>query len=444
MLTVDGDLRYDDKKAIYTISRSDPSDVNAYEGAALTYSDSTNRITFRGPLAFIAPSKDYRMIASGVGSANPDSARYAVDALLGIDFTMPAKAVDVMGGELAKITKNGPEAQNGSTNELYKLAQFIGDKATQSYAARSGVAGSIPQLSPKLAGHTLLLSQVNLRWNAKQRAWYSVGPIGLAGVGKQSLNALVTGSIEIRREDGGEVVEIYLEAEPQSWYYFKYGKNLMLTTSSSDNFNYEISSKAKYDYETATSYGVFLGALADVDAFRIHFQKDYLGKTGKQIVRTVAPAAPPEPVEPVDGKKKKKGKADDAFGTADDPAANPGTAEPAPEPTKKKKKAKANDPFGDGVLDDPAPAPAPAKKEKAKDKAADAPAPAKKEAVKEKADVPAAALPAADDAPDPAQAKKEADRQAKEAEKLRKEEEKKKKDDEKKKKKAVNDPFGDS
>jgi hypothetical protein len=452
MLKVDGDLRYDAKKAIYTISRSDPSDINAYEGAALSYIDSTNRITFRGPLSFIAPSKDYKMIASGVGAANPDSARYAVDALLGIDFTMPPKSIDVMGSEMAKITKNGPEAQTGSTNELYKLAQFIGDKATQSYAARSGAAGSIAQLSPKLTGHTLLLSQVNLRWNEKRHAWYSVGPIGVAGVGKQPLNALVTGSIEIRREDGNEMVEIYLEAEPQSWYYFKYANNLMLTTSSSDNFNYEISSKAKYDYETATSYGVFLGALTDVDAFRTHFQKDYLGKTGKQITRTVAPTGMADPAEAPDGKKKKKGKADDAFGT--DPNANPGTAEAAPEPTsKKKKKAKANDPFGDGVLDDPAPAPAPAKKEKAKDKAADAPAAATPAVVAPATAAPAATTPAAATpaAPDPADAKKEADRQAKEAEKLKKEEEKAKKDEEKKKKeeekqkkKKGDDPFGDS
>ena len=452
VLTVDGDLRYDARKATYTISRSDPSDVNAYEGAALTYSDSTNRITFRGPLSFITPSKDYKMIASGVGTANPDSARYAVDALLGIDFTMPPKAVDVMGSELAKITKNGPEAQTGSTNELYKLAQFIGDKATQSYAARSGAAASISQLSPKLLGHTLLLSQVNLRWNAKRHAWYSVGPIGLAGVGKQSFNALVTGSIEIRREDGGEVVEIYLEAEPQSWYYFKYAKNLMLTTSSSDNFNYEISSKAKYDYETATNYGVFLGALADVDAFRVHFQKDYLGKTGKQITRTVAPAAPPEPVEDTGGKKKKKGKADDAFGADPDPNANSADAAPEPSP-KKKKKAKANDPFGDGVLDDLTPAPPVVKekaKAKAKDKAAAAPVPAAAATTTATpATTPAASAPAA--TPDPADAKRETDRQAKEAEKLKKEEEKakkeeekKKKEEEKQKKKKGDDPFGDS
>ena len=61
-----------------------------------------------------------------------------MDALLGIDINMPAKAVEVMGAELANITKNSPEAQDGSTNELYKLGQFIGDKGVEAYAMRKG------------------------------------------------------------------------------------------------------------------------------------------------------------------------------------------------------------------------------------------------------------------------------------------------------------------
>ena len=451
---VDGKLRYDDKKGVYTISRNDMGDVNAYEGAAFSYLDSTSAVTFRGPMSFITSTKDFKMVGSGVGTAKPDSARYAVDALLGLDIGMPLKAVDIMGAEMAKITKNSPEAQDGSTNELYKLAQFIGNAGVEAYTMRRGVADPLMRLSPKLAGHTILLSKVNLRWNEKRRAWYSVGPLGIAGVGKQPLNALIDGYLEIRRENGTDLVELYLEPEPQSWYYFKYANNLLLAKSQSEGFDAEVGAKAKGAYETATSYGAFLGEFSDVDAFRSHFQKDFLGKSGKLAARPVAPA-PADNFDVLDGKKKKKkGKADDAFGAADDPNANPGTAAPAPESTKKKKKAKANDPFGDGVLDEPAPAPA--KKEKAKDKAADAPAPAaapatepapaKKEAVKEKAaDAPAADTPpAANDAPDPAQAKKEADRQAKEAEKLKKEEEKKKKEEEKKKKKAADDPFGDS
>ena len=434
---VDGNLRYDPKKAVYSISRNDPTDVNAYEGAALSYTDSTNRLSFRGPLTFIKSNKDYKMTASGVGTANPDSARYAVDALLAIDINMPPKAVEVMGIELARVTKGSAEAQDGSTNELYKLGQFIGDKGVEAYSMRKGAADPLMRLSPKLAAHTLLLSKVNLRWNEKKRAWYSVGKIGLAGVGKQSLNALIDGYVEIRREEGTDLVEIYLEPEPQTWYYLKYARNLLLAKSQSDNFDAEISSKAKYDYNTATTYGTFLGEFTDVDAFRSHFQKDYLGKTGKLAARPAAPV-PSGNFDTFEDKKskKKKGKADDAFGSTDSNAA---PADAAPEPAKKKKKAKANDPFGDGVMDDPTPAPA--KKEKSKEKATAAPAPAaepQKGKAKEKAAEPVP--PATDPAPD----KKEAARQAKEAERLRKEEEKKKKDEEKQKKKKSNDPFGDS
>ena len=533
---VDGKLSYDDRKAIYTISRNDPDDINAYEGASMTYADSTNSLKFRGPMSFINSNKDYKMMGSGVGTANPDSARYTIDALMGIDIVMPAKAVDAMGLEMVKLTKNSPEALDGSTNELYKLGQFLGNKGVEAYSTRRGAAvDPLAKLSPKLANHTILLSKVNLRWNDKKRAWYSVGQIGIAGVGKQSMNALIDGYIEIRRENSTDVVEIYLEPDPQAWYYLKYANNLLLTKSQNETYDGEIGAKAKGDYETASSYGVFLGDFSDVDAFRSHFQKDFLGKTGKLAAR---PAAPP-PAEKFDTaddkKKKKKNKEEDAFGSADaDPSAAP--ADDAAASSKKKKKAKANDPFGDGVMDDPnanpgsapaaaapdtakkkkksksddpfdsaadetaaTPAPEPSKKkEKVKETPADTPpaeelstadaAEAKKEAARlakeaekakkeeekakkaqakeQPADTPAADAPAkkekAADTPPPtepaaddAAAKKEADRQAKEAakeaERLKKEEEKAakaaekaKQEEEKKKKKAGDDPFGDS
>ena len=428
LFKVDGNLHYDPKKAVYSISRNDPADLNAYEGAALTYTDATNQLSFHGPMSFIKSNKDYKMVASGVGTANPDSARYNVDALLAIDINMPPKAIEVMGVELARVTKASADAQEGSTSEQYKLAQFIGNKAAESYASHRGLSEPLTKLSPSLAGHTLLLSKVNLRWSEKKRAWYSIGKIGLAGVGKQSLNALIDGYVEIRREEGTDVVEIYLEPESQTSYYLKYAKNLLLAKAQNENFDNEISSKAKYDYNTATSYGAFLGEFTDVDAFRAHFQKDYLGKSVKLAARPVAPE-PAFDAATDDKKKKKKGKVDETFGLTD-PA-----ADAAPEPTKKKKKLKANDPFSDGVLDEPASAPA--KKEKTKAKAADVSAEPQKAPEK-------AILPASESVPDKKEAARVAKEEAKEAERLKKEEEKQKKEAEKQKKKKADDPFGDN
>ncbi|WP_151089291.1 hypothetical protein [Hymenobacter baengnokdamensis] len=426
LIEVAGRLHYDNKLGTYTITDHDLSDPNQYQGTVLSFRDSTNQMTFRGPMNFIANNKNYSIAASGVGQANPDSAHYRVRALLGIDAAMPPKAVELMASTLAKVTKNAPEALDGSTDELYNIAQFAGNKGAEAFSNRRPgvVPPALAAISPKLL-HTLTLSKVNLRWDPKQHAWHSVGKIGLAGVGKQGLNALVDGYIEIKRENSTDLVEVYLEAEPQTWYYLRYANNVLLVKSSSEAFDGEISAKQKGSIETAPDYGAFLGDFEDVDRFRSHFERDYLGKSGRLAPRPAAAT----PTGDFDGfgaetgkKSKKKPKAD--------PNSEADAAAPVEEPVKKKKKAKDNDPFGDGVI---SPAAEPVKKEKVKEKAADpapaadptaspepAPEPTKK-AKKEKA---AAPDPSADPGTEPAP---EPDKKSK-----------------KKKKKAEDDPFGDS
>ncbi|MVN77887.1 hypothetical protein GO988_16270 [Hymenobacter sp. HMF4947] len=388
LFEVDGTLRYDTKKGEYSIARQDLSDPSQYEGAVLTYSEATNQMAFRGPMGFITNSKNYGIAASGVGKANPDSARYQVQALLGIDMALPGKATEAMASSLAAVTKNSPEALNGSNEELYNIAQFAGNKGVEVYNNRRPGAAPTPlgTLSPKLL-HTLTLSKVNLRWSPKQKAWYSEGKIGLAGVGKQGLNALVEGYVEIKRDNSMDLVEVYVEAEPQTWYYFRYANNVLLTKSSNEAFDGEVGGKQKGSIETALEYGVFLGEFEDVDRFRSHFQRDYQGKSGKLAARPAAPVSTGNFEFGADtNKKKKKGKANDAF--ADDPSAAP---EPAPDTSKKKKKGK-EDPFSESTsAPDPAAEPAaePAKKKK-KDKEA------------------AVAEPAAEPTPEPAKKKKKA------------------------------------
>jgi hypothetical protein len=368
LLAIAGKLHYDVKRGEYTISDNDPTDLSQYQGAVLSLRDSTSRVSFRGPMSFITNTKNYGIAGSGVGTGNPDSARYRVRALLGIDAAMPAKAVEMMAATLAKVTKNAPEAFDGSTDDLYNIAQFAGNKGVEAFnGRRPGVAApALATISPKLL-HTLTLSKVDLRWDPKLRSWHSVGKLGLAGVGKQGLNALVDGYVEIKRENSADLVEVYLEAEPQTWFYLRYANNVLLTKSSSEEYDGEIAARQKGSIETTADYGAFLGEFEDVDRFRAHFERTYLGKTGKLAPR---PAAP-EPTGNFDGigtepgKKSKKKKKDDPFG---DGVITP-AAEPTTEPAKKSKKKKDNDPFGDGIITPAAePAPEPEKKSKKKAK----------------------------------------------------------------------------
>jgi len=469
LFKTDGTLHYDLAKGEYTITDHDLSDPSKLAGTTLVYHEATNRFNFNGPLHFIANNKSYAMVGSGVGIANPDSALYRVRSLLGIDATMPAKAVERMASVLAKVLKAAPEAFDGSPEELSNIAQVAGDKGAEAFNNRRPGAAppALVTISPKLV-HTLLLSRVDLRWNAKQRAWHSVGKLGLGGVGKQNLNALVDGYVEIKRQDAQDVVEVYLEPEPGTFYYLRYANNTLLTKSSDDEgYDAEVAAKQKGSIETATDYGVFLGELEDVDRFRSHFERDYLGKSGKLAARPAAPQPTETDTDASKGKKKKK-KSNDPFGEGViEPAADPSVdPDKATEKSSKKKKAKANDPFGEGTIEPAAPPAQESKKKKAKETepAPDPTAPTEPEKKTKKAKEPEPAPdpsvdsgkkakksnPATDpNAEPPVDDSKKAKKKAKEAEpapdpNAEPTTDDSKKSKKKKKKEEAEDPFGDS
>ncbi|MDF7814648.1 hypothetical protein [Hymenobacter sp. YC55] len=424
LFTTNGYLTFDQKKRVFTIANHDLSDPNIYEGSVLTFNDSTAAMKFRGKFNLINSNKDYGITASGVGTAKPDSNKYALDAFMAFDINLPEKAVEAMGIDMATNTKGAPEALNGSQEELYKLGEFVGSKAVQSYAERRGKYEPLQKISPKFL-HTVVLNKVDLRWNDKLNAWYSVGKIGLVSVGKKDINALIDGHIEIRKEAGADLVELYLEAEPQTWYYLKYSGSALLAKAQHGSFDEIIGYKAKGDYNTATQYGFYLGDDQEVQQFLTHFRKDYLKEDPKKkkVVVSSAPQEVGEVEEDTSKKKKKKGNEPtfDADGMPIDEA-----PVDAKKKKNKKEEAAAADPFGSG---DAAPAADTSKKKKKEEAAATEPVADKaapvEETSKKKKDKKA---DAAEPAPDPdADAPVDKDAGKK-----------------KKKKKDADDPFGDS
>ncbi|TGE14842.1 hypothetical protein [Hymenobacter elongatus] len=426
MFQVDGALSFDAKKGNYTITRNDLSDPNIYEGSVMTFHDSTSAMDFRGKIQLINSNKDYNLTAAGLGYAKPDSGIYKLDTFMTLDINIPEKAVEAMAADMATNTKGLSEALDGSPALLYKMGEFVGSRAVQNYVDRKGGYTPLQKVSAKFL-HTLVLNKVELRWSDKFKAWYSVGKIGLVSVGKKDINALIDGYIEIKKEATGDAVEMYLEAEPQTWYHIRYSNNVLLTKAQHGSYDEIIGFKAKGDYNTATEYGFYLGDEQEKELFTRHFRKDYLGDNSKPKAAAARPVSEGSFDFMEDKKKKKKAKDDAALEESTQPAAD------APvEETKKKKKDKdaavdaatTPDPAADMPTEDTG------KKKKKKDEVADEATPP--------TDAPV------DTGKDAAQLKKEEEKKAKEAEKLKKEEEKKAKEAEKKKKKNEDDPFGDS
>ncbi|WP_303312350.1 hypothetical protein [Hymenobacter sp. BT730] len=333
----EGTLAFDQRTRQFRLGPQDES-PDILEGNVLTFNDSTAAMTFRGKLNLINSNKDYTMEAAGVGYAKPDSSRYELDTFMALDINLPEKALIAMGEDMARYAKGLPEAVDNSRAQALKLGEFVGSKAAAAYMDRRGGYTPLQKVSSKLA-RTLVLNKVNLVWSEKQRAWYSTGKIGLVSILKKDINALIDGYIEIKKESTGDVVEMYLEAEPQTWYYLKYANNTILAKAQHGSFDEIVGYKAKGDYNTATEYGFFLGDDQTVQEFLTRFRKTYLGLKGKEAAKKIVTTQPePDPAVEEEGKKKKKKKGSEFDVSNTDQQPTDAPIDDAPVDRKKKKK----------------------------------------------------------------------------------------------------------
>ncbi|RNI23391.1 hypothetical protein [Rufibacter latericius] len=343
---VQGLLSFNKEEKMYKLGDEGRAYGNSYSGNMLQYNDVTKEAKYDGQFNLIRPVKGFKLTTVGTGTGRTDSSRYELDTFMAFDFDAPSKAIESMGAKVAKDVAGLPEGVELNNATLpFKLAAFIGDKGVADFTAATS-KGYVPfsKISPKLI-HTLVLNQVNLKWSPKNKAWYSVGPISIAGIDKTDVNAKITGHIEIKAGPAGDAVGMYLEVNPYVWYYFNFYEGGLGMTSSDPQFNGEVASKSKGRTVAGGDYTFY--PLEDLDRMEFvnYFRKTYLGKEALK--------AAPQPVyntfdtameEDTDKKSKKKKKGEEV-----DTGAIPAGFEAPAQAEEAKGKKKKKEAEGDAV-----------------------------------------------------------------------------------------------
>ena len=285
LFEVDGLLSYNKERKEFKLGQEKRAYGEAYEGNVLLYNEASNAVHFEGRLNLLKPEKNFAVEASGSGNAQADSGSYDLDAFLIFDMTVPEQALAAMAGTLRGNAVGAVSALETSDAMLYKLGEFVGDKEVRRYAQQSAVAYvPLPKLSKKLV-RSLVLPQVKLQWSNEQNAWYSVGAISLSNILKEDINTQMDGYIEMRRDMNGlPAVNMYLQADPYTWYFFSFFENGLTMASSDDKFNKVVSSKSRGSRGSTSSYGIYAGEPIEKNQFLEHFRTAYLnGKDGFKV-----------------------------------------------------------------------------------------------------------------------------------------------------------------
>ena len=151
---------------------------------------------------------------------------------MAIDFHFSDDALKNIADQFANAATT-QKVDNSSTYYAKMIAGFIGIDEAEKYISRQLIGNQ--RRVPNHLVHTIFLNDINLKWNAMQDSYLSEGLIGIGNLGKNRINVMTKGNVEVRKSRDGDELTIYFEVN-NNWYFFKYTNNVMQVNSSNEDF----------------------------------------------------------------------------------------------------------------------------------------------------------------------------------------------------------------
>lgn len=310
-----GSLFYDPESREYKIEDRQKSAGTKLSGKVFAYNDETSQVRFEGPINLFSGSKDFNITASTLGSGNLENNEIRMNTFLTMDTNVPTQAFEIMARDILEVIKNegADEGLGDQTELLYKIADIVGEKVVKDFEARS-LEGYVSLATISSLARPLVLSNVNLKWSEKHKAFYSEGNIGVSNILRNDINGGFEGFLEIKKgEDGASIFNLFIKASPDSWYSFQFEGSRLLVQSSNSDFNSVISKKTNAGKAKIGEIAFIPGSDDETLAFINRFRKDYYGIEAPYSLSAGSTAAKKKQEESQQENAPEKKKEDDGF-----------------------------------------------------------------------------------------------------------------------------------
>ena len=173
---------------------------------------------------------------TSVGNINEDlvKANIYLDLLLGIDFFIEGKCMELLTKDINAYSGLEPI---DLTRKVFEkgIAELMGREKANDLISEYSL-GKFKKM-PKELEHTIMFTDLKLNWNTTTRSYIADTLIGIGNIGKDYVNKIVPGYMEIVKKRSGDIFTIYLELTENVWYYFSYARGVMQVVSSNEEFN---------------------------------------------------------------------------------------------------------------------------------------------------------------------------------------------------------------
>ncbi len=232
-------MRYNYNSNNYIISKSEPSDSLA-QSTILSFDTNTCTTSARGEIDLGVDLGQVQLATTGIINHNLQNDSIKSDVLMSIDFFLNEKLLDYFAKSINDRPGLGPVDY---TRERYKnsLLDWLGrDRGNELLNELSLLGGY--QNFPDEFNHTLLLTDLKMKWNQERGSYQSIGKIGIGNINDRTVNKMVNGHLEIVKRRGGDTFTFYVEFDSNAYFFFYYNRGLMqvMAGPSFEEFNNKI------------------------------------------------------------------------------------------------------------------------------------------------------------------------------------------------------------
>ncbi len=237
IFSVDGYVHYDLDDGSYKIGTKDKIEETSLPGSYLEMHKFICNIYGEGQMNFSKDFGQFKPNAIGNFRFNPqtDTVEFFLSMVMEAYFNNSATRMMA-----SRISSTGGLAGLDLRDRSYEKAivEYLGTEKANEWLSNLSL-GSFGRM-PRELQDKFIFTELRFTWHADINSFVHYGPIGIANMGRDQVNRYVFGFIKIEKSRRGDIFEMLLEPDTETWYYFRYSAGTFSGLSSDENFNKEV------------------------------------------------------------------------------------------------------------------------------------------------------------------------------------------------------------
>jgi len=230
-----GILLYDPGQESYIISTPEKIADSTLPGHYLRLNTADCELYAEGPVNLQVDYGQVKIASSGNAVHRINEDDFSTRLILGLDFHFSPDALRVMGHEIDSLQDLEPV--NLITHH-YRLAMrdLLGSSLARKLERQIELTGIYEEIPPEWK-HTIFFNDLPLKWNQETRSFRYNGKVGIGNIGDIQVNKKVDAYVEFAEKGSGDIFDIYLMVNRNTWYYVAYSPGGLQVLSSNRQFN---------------------------------------------------------------------------------------------------------------------------------------------------------------------------------------------------------------